>query len=188
MRKLFALAVLMFTAAETYAYPPVIDANAFYFSDTFNYNSANSAYKRMMIDLMVGLPLTKKGKWVLGWNYGSYALSENPGTETSLKITDMGPKFEYYLNKDRTWMIGLTYNLISKATYSSGSETELRGTSMKVEAGYMPEMWENVLMGAKINWYKANFKEEITNQTSLAQVTHGRTVIYPTFAVTFRWD
>lgn len=188
MKQFLALALFMFAGVKAYAYPPVVDLNAFYFSDTFNYNSANSAYKRMMIDLAVGLPLTKKGQWVLGWNYGSYALSENPGTETSLKITDMGPKIEYYMNKDRTWLIGLTYNLISKATYSNGSETELRGTSMKVEAGYMPEMWENVLMGAKINWYKANFKEEITNQTSLAQVTHGRTVIYPTFAVTFRWD
>jgi hypothetical protein len=188
MNRLLLFLFAIVAVLPAYAYPPTIDANAFYFTDTFNYNSANSAYKRMMIDVSVGLPLTKKGNWVLGWNYGSYALSENPGTETSLKITDMGPKLEYYLNKDRTWLIAATYNLISKATYTSGTSTELRGTSLKVEAGYMPMMWESVFMGAKLNWYKANFKEEITNQTSLAQVTHGRTIIYPTLAVTFRWD
>ncbi len=175
---------------HAHAVTPMIDAGLFYFTDDFNYNSTNSAYKRLMWDLNVGLPLTKKGRWVLGWNYGSYTLTEAPsGTETSLKITDMGPKLYYYFDKERTWVIAFTYNLISKADYSSGgTTTELRGTSMKGEVGYMPQMWENVFMGAKLNYYKPAFKEEITGNTSLAQVTHGRTVIYPTFAVTFRWD
>ena len=190
MKRIFCLLALAVTALNAYAIAPMIDTNVFYFTDSFTYSSQASAYKRIMYDLNVGLPLTKKGRWILGWNYGSYALSENPGTETSLKITDMGPKLYYYFNKDRTWVAALTYNLITKADYSGGgaAETELRGTSMKFEAGYLPMMWENVFMGAKLNYYKANVKEEISTQTSLAQVTHNRAVIYPTFAVTFRWD
>lgn len=171
------------------AVTPNFDINLFYFTDTFTYEGGESAYSRLMWDLAVGMNITKKGRWVLGWNYGSYSLTENPGTETSLAITDMGPKLTYYFNRDRTWVIALTYNLITTADYSSGgASTELRGTSLKGEMGYMPMMWENVYMGAKLNYYKADFKEEITNETSLAQVTTGRALIYPTFAVMIRWD
>lgn len=191
MKRILFFALLFGGAIKAQAARPVIDANVFYFTDSFAYGTAPaSAYKRILYDLSVNLPLTKKNRWLLGWNYASYTFTESTATETSLKVTDMGPKLTYYFNKDRTWVAGFTYNLITKADYTpgGGTATELRGTSMKFEAGYMPQMWENVLMGAKLNYYKANFKEEITNQTALAQVTHNRTVIYPSFAVTFRWD
>jgi hypothetical protein len=191
MKSILLLLALAAGAPCAHAVTPMVGANVFYFTDNFTYGSnPASQYKRIMYDLDLGLPLTKKGRWILGWNYASYTFSENTGTETSLKVTDMGPKLTYYFDKDRTWEAALTYNLITKGTYTpgGGSETELRGTSLKFEAGYLPQMWENVFMGAKINYYKASFKEEITNQTALAQVTHSRAVIYPTFAVTFRWD
>lgn len=187
-RVLLVLGAILF-CENSRAVTPVIDVNLFYFTDTLTYSSANSDYKRTFYDLMVGVPLTKSRRIVIGWNYASMTYSDNPGTETSLKITDMGPKLMYYLNKDRTWVVAFTYNLISTGTYSSGgTETELRGTSMKVEAGYMPEMWEDILMGAKLNYYKATFKEEVTNQTSLSQVSNSRTSIYPSFSFTFRFD
>lgn len=191
MKRILVILALLSGATQAHAVKPVVAANVFYFTDSFTYgSSAASQYKRILYDVVVGIPLTKKGSFVLGWNYGSYTFTDTTATETSLKVTDMGPKLTYYLDKARTWETSLTYNLISKGTYAAAgaSETELRGTSLKFEAGYMPQMWENVFMGAKLNYYKANFKEEITNQTALAQVTHGRAVIYPTFAVTFRWD
>lgn len=183
--------MLALAANAAHAVTPLFSLNVFYFTDNFTYGSSPaSQYKRILYDLEAGMPLTKKGKWILGWNYASYTFSDNTGSETSLKITDMGPKVTYYFDKSREWEAALTYNLITKATYQpgGGTETELRGSSLKFEAGYLPQMWDNVFMGAKINYYKASFKEEISNQTSLAQVTHSRAVIYPTFAVTFRWD
>lgn len=189
MNRIVLLLAVGLASFHARAASPMIDAGIFYFTDDFSYNSTSSSYKRLMWDLNLGLNLNKKGRWVLGWNYASYTLTENPGTETSLKITDMGPKLYYYLDKERTWVIAFTYNLITKADYSSaGTTTELRGSSMKAEFGYMPMMWEGVYMGAKLNYYKPSFKEEVTGGTSLAEVTHSRTVIYPTFAFTFRWD
>lgn len=187
------LLLVLFAASLTpdaRAAAPMIDAGIFYFSDDFTYGDDTSAYSRMMWDINFGLNLNKKGRWVLGWNYGSYTFTENPGTETSLKVTDMGPKLYYYWDKNRTWVTAFTYNLITRADYApaGGETTELRGNSMKFEFGYLPMMWEGIHMGAKLNYYKASFKEEITGETALAQVTHDRTVIYPTFAVTIRWD
>jgi|GEM_PF-5968223 len=191
MKRIFVLLALFMGALTAHAVKPVIDANVFYFTDNFTYGSAPaSQYKRILYDLSVGMPVTKKNRFLIGWNYASYTFTETTSTETSLKVTDMGPKLTYYFDKDRTWVASFTYNLITKGGYTGAgaAETELRGTSMKVEAGYMPQMWSSVFMGAKLNYYKASFKEEITGQTALAQVTHSRAVIYPTFAVTFRWD
>ncbi|NJL26096.1 MAG: hypothetical protein HC902_13630 [Calothrix sp. SM1_5_4] len=169
---------------------PVIDVDLFYFSDGFTYSSVNNEYKRTIWDVMIGLPLSRKGRWVLGWNYGSLTFSDSPGgTETSLTVSDMGPELSYYLNRDRTLEISFVYNIITKGTYNPGGDsTELRGTSMRVEVGYLPQITDSLLMGAKLNYYKATFNEEVTGQTTLSQVTHSRTVIYPSFAFTLRWD
>lgn len=166
----------------------VLDANVFYLSDTFTYSNADSVYQRTFWDLTAGGTLTKKGQIVLGWNYGSLTFADNPGTETTLTVTDMGPKIYYYIDKELTWVIAATYNLITKADYSSGSSTsELRGTSIKAEAGYMPMITEGFYMGAKLNYYSVSFNEEVTNTTTLDQVTHKRTAIYPTFSFAYRF-
>ncbi len=178
----------IFCASEARAVKPVFDLNLFYLTDSLGYDGTESQYQRTFYDVMAGFPLTKKRRLILGWNYASLTYSDNPGTETSLKITDMGPKLLYYLNKDRTWVVGMIYNLITKADYTAADTTELRGSSMRFEFGYTPMMWENVFIGAKLVYYKASFVEEITNQTNLAQVTHSRTTIYPSFTMTFRWE
>lgn len=139
---------------------------------------------------MIGIPVTKKRGFIVGWNYDAMSFTDNPGTATTLSVTDMGPKFAYYFDKNREWVAAFTYNLITKGTYSpgGGTSTELRGSSMRFEAGYTPMMWEGILIGAKIVYYKGSFAEEITGQTALAQVSYDRTVIYPVFALTMRWD
>lgn len=181
--------ILFLSAPFANAVTPVIDLDLFYFTDSFAYSSQTKAYSRTFWDFMIGMPLTKKGQWVLGWNYSSYSFIDNPGTAETLTITDMGPKVVYYLNKDRTWVVSVTYNLITKGSYNGGSAvTELRGTSIRADFGYTPYMTDNLLMGAKLNYYKPTLSEEITNQTALAKTSNSRTVIYPSFAITYRFE
>ena len=59
---------------------------------------------------------------------------------------------------------------------------------MKGEAGYVPALTDSIMMGAKINYYHATFSEQITGGTTLAKTTNSRTVIYPSFVMTLRWD
>lgn len=188
--RLVILIVSLLLSPIARAVTPVFDAGVFYFSDAMLYSSTNRAYGRTFFDVMVGLPLTNKGRYVLGWNYDSMSFADDPGTtKTTLAITDMGPKLIAYLDKDRTWMVAFNYNLITKGSYNPGTTaTELRGTSMRGEIGYVGHMTESLLLGAKLNYYKASFNEEVTNQTSLAKTTNGRTVIYPSLALTFRFD
>lgn len=187
----FLFLALILASRPALAITPVFDINVFYFTDAMAH-STDSAYARTFYDFMIGFPVTKKKSFVVGWNYDvmSYSDDAGGGSPTTLSITDMGPKFAYYLDKSRTWVAALTYNLITTGTYSpaGGTSTELRGTSLRFEAGYTPMMWTNVYIGAKIVYYKATFNEEITGNTALEQVSYGRTSIYPAFAMTIRWD
>lgn len=164
------------------------EANVFYFSDSMVYTGTTTTFGRTLWDLAPGMGLDHKNQIVLGWNYGSMSFTDNPGTVTTLTVTDMGPKLTMYLDKDRNWPFAFTYNLISTGNYSSGGSTaQLRGTSMKAEFGYMAEMASGLLLGARINYYKASFNEQVIN-TTLTKMSNGRTAIYPTFSLVFRWE
>lgn len=189
MRIIFAL-FAFFAIATSSAHAEVIfDANVFYYSDTFTLATATSS-KRTMYDFSVGMNLTKKGQLVLGWNYASSSFADDDGTtQTTLSVTDMGPKLAYYLDKELVWCIGVSYNLITKGSYSTGggSAIEYRGSSIKADLGYLPQISESFYLGLKLNYYKPSLKEEITGQTALAQVSYGRAVIYPSIAISARF-
>jgi hypothetical protein len=182
------VALLLAFAPTTGRCGAVVDANIFYFSDTFAYDTT-STYNRTLWDFFVGMGLTKKNQYIIGWNYDSMSFEDDPGTPTKLSVTDMGPKFMVYFDKERTWVFGFTYDLITKGKYSSGSgtSTELRGSALKVEAGYTPPITETILMGFKINYYKASFAEKVID-TSITKKATSRTAIYPSLSFTMRWD
>jgi hypothetical protein len=144
----------------------------------------------MLWDFSIGMGLGKKSSWILGWNYDSMSFTENTGTINKLGITDMGPKITYYIDKEHTWLVSFTYGLISKGTYTAGSAAavEMRGTSMKADLGYVTPMNDIFALGIKLTYYKASFGETISNQTTIAKTTNGRTVIYPNIAFLFRFE
>jgi hypothetical protein len=184
------LIALIFSATPALAAGFAADVDVFYFTDSFSTGSGSaSTYGRTMWDLAPLIAIDKKAQWMIGWNYDSMSFTDTPsGTTTTLTVTDMGPKIAYYFNKSRSWEIAFTYDLITKGNYASGGTTaELRGTAIKGELGYLPEMWEGIFIGAKLNYYKPSFNEQVVS-TTLTKVTDGRTTIYPTFSVTFRWD
>ncbi len=185
--RIYILALLTILSVQARA--ATTELNLFYFSDAMTYDSDSYSYNRTFWDINFGVDLNKKGTLVLGWNYGSLSFTDNPGTATKLTVTDMGPKLTYFFDKNLTWPISFTYNIISRGKYTSGAiEAEERGTSMKVEVGYTPQISESWYAGAKLNYYKVSFNEEIVGDTALSQVTNGRTVIYPSFTLLYRWN
>lgn len=190
MRSLLVCLLIISSTPRAHAFAPVFDGNVFYFTDSLVYDSATSAYNRTFFDFMLGIPLTKSGSFVVGWNYDSYSFIDNPETATTLKISGMGPKFVWALDKEKTCVVSFTYNLITKGTYTpaGGTASELRGSSMRAEFGYQPAIGENFFLGPKLNYYKATFTEEVTGETTLTKVTDSRTSIYPSLGFTYRFD
>jgi hypothetical protein len=189
IRAFFVFLTLIAITPSANAIGFILDANGFYFSDSFVYSNSTSTTGRTFYDFTAGIALTDKKMIYLGWNYDSYTFSDNPGTAKTLNISDMGPKLIFYIDKDRTWVVALTYNLITNASYSSGATSStLQGYSYRAEAGYTIHMTEAFLMGAKLNYYTATFAHEVTNTTTINAVSDSRTVIYPSFAFTYRFD
>lgn len=168
---------------------PMINADAFYLSDSFTYSSSSTTVGRTFWDIMVGLPLTAKDRIVLGWNYGSYSFSDNPGTAKSLTVSDMGPELFLFVDNDRLWGVEFAYGLVTSASYNSGSTTTtLKGSSLRAGLSRVVPITETFLLGAKLTYYQVSLNEEVTGGTTLATVSDSRTLIYPSFTFTFRFE
>lgn len=166
-----------------------LDANVFYFTDDLTAIST-AANQRMAWDFSVMLNLSKKGGIVMGWSYASMAATDEVSTATTeYTSTEMGPRVGFYFDKNYTWSVFATYNLVARADFASGSTAEeWRGTTLRGELGYMPMATETLLVGAKLIYYKAAYNEQITGSTTLATSSYGRGMIYPAFALTYRFD
>lgn len=178
--------VLHFFLLGASAQALTFDLNVFYLSDTLA-ASTDSSYKRTIYDGAIMLNLTKKGDVVMGWSYLKASATEETTTTTEYSSTEMGPRIGFYIDKAYLWGLFFTYNLIATATYNSGTEEEWRGTSMKGELAFLPTWGEGFQAGFKINYHKASYTEKVTT-TTLTEVDRGRTMIYPSFAMTYRFD
>lgn len=188
MARVFLAIVTSFSVVES-AYAFSIDFNGFYLSDSLKISSQNTSTK-MFTDFALMLNLDRKGTIVAGWNYGIISVSESGSSTSDFSVSEMGPKFGWYMDKAREWYLGLTYNLQSTATYSASgsSEAEWRGTSLKVEAGWTPQVSEGFYIGLKLNYYAASFSESLTGTTDYSVISNSRSMIYPSISMTYRLD
>lgn len=166
-----------------------LDSNLFYLSDALDVSSSTTATK-MFMDFSVNLDLSKKGDFTIGWAYSIITLSDEvSGTETQFGLTEMGPRFGYYMDKERLWGLFLTYNLQARADYKSGStDVEWRGSSYKMEIGYRPELTERLHAGMHLIYYTASFSEQLSGSTTFSLVSNSRAIIYPAFTISYRFD
>ncbi|MCB0385461.1 MAG: hypothetical protein KDD43_08715 [Bdellovibrionales bacterium] len=166
-----------------------IDTNLFYLSDALSVTSDTTATK-MFLDVSINLDLSKKGDFTIGWGYSIISIGDEAGgTETTFGLTEMGPRFGYYIDKERLWGLFLTYNLQATADYKAGgTEVEWRGSSLKAEIGYRPELTENLLAGMHLIYYSASFSEQLSGSTTFTLVSNSRSIIYPAFTLSYRFD
>lgn len=161
----------------------------FYFSDDLA-STNNATSSRTIYDFAI--LMTSEGRQTIGigWNYaGVSSEDEAGGVATSYSSTETGPKFSYLFGREQNWYLGLAYNLLAKAQFSqgAGSEAEWRGTSIKAEFGYLPRINGKLNVGVKLNYHQATYNEQITNSTTLTETTNKKTMIYPTFALVWKF-
>lgn len=189
MRSLGPLLLLAAILSSDRAHAFSMDTNLFYLSDSFS-SSSDSTSTRMFADLSLNLDLANKGQFTIGWGYSILNLGDNNGsTETSFSLTEMGPRFGYYIDKNKAWAMFFTYNLQAKATYDTGSTPlEWRGSSYKFEFGYRPELFERLRAGMHLIYYSAAFSEELSNSTTYTLISNSRAIIYPAFSLSYHFD
>ncbi len=180
---MFSLFLISLGSKSMAAY---IDLNYFSFTDQFTNASVNS-YTRSIYDLTIGFEATNNKQIVLGLNSGSAQIKNKEGSsETSFTTSDLGLKFIYFWNKNRTWSTSLIYYFTSTAKYNDGTGTEVsyRGTGIKFDFGYNFWLSDAIALAAKIHFYNPSFKESVTNNI-ITDVSYKRTIIYPNFTFIF---
>lgn len=163
------------------------ETGLFYNTDKLTSTSEVSSSKTIL-DFAVMMGINKKNEFVLGWSYFSIQAKDqlSSGDTLSYTSTEMGPKIGFLFGKRRVYGIYLVYNLIGTAKYDDSTSTaEWRGTTMKYELAYMPEIKDNLNIGFKLNVYQANFSEQITESTTLSKENNKRAIIYPTMSLAY---
>lgn len=159
----------------------------FYFTDDLS-STNNFKISRTIYDFAV--LMTSEGRRVIsiGWSYAGISSEDAGATTTSYSSAETGPKFTYLFGRELNWYLGLIYNLQAKAEFSDASgEAEWRGTSLRAEFGYLPRISSKLNVGVKINYHQASYDEQITNSTTLTQDSNKKTMIYPTFAMIWKF-
>lgn len=185
LKKFFYIA-LIFVPHLAFAFH--IDGNVFYFSDAFKITSTDAS-SFMAADASVNIALDSKKRWSIGWSYLTLTSQVKTAADNvQFSTSDMGPRVEWYISKDRAWGLGVVYNLISNATFkgASLSNVKWRGTSIKADFGYTAEFGETFHLGMRANYYSASWIEQLIGSTEYSKITYTRGWIYP--SLFFRWD
>jgi hypothetical protein len=170
----------------------ITDLNFFYYSDSFKIASATTQ-SRIFGDLAIGVDLDKKGRFYVAWNIGYVSAADTDAatsTNTTFSVLEMGPKLGYFLDKDKIWSLALTYNynLLVIGTYSNGGTAETwRGSSIKFELGYTPQVSESFWVGVKLIYHSQSFNEKIVGSSDYTQVAYTRAMIYPALNLSWRF-
>lgn len=142
-------------------------------------------------DFAVMMGINRKSGFVLGWSYFGIQAKDTPDSQNAIsyKSTEMGPRFGFLFGKRRQYGVFMTYNFLAVAKYDDTVNTaEWRGTTMKYEIAYMPEIQENLNIGFKINMYQASFNEQITESTTLTKENNKRSLMYPSISLAYYFN
>ncbi len=167
------------------SFSAVYDLNLFYDSRALTVSSAETGTK-MFIEGSALVDISKNPHMAVGWSYAMYSTSDTTTTATTISASDMGPKFTWFMDKKELWSLSLTYNLIGSTTYSSGSSDTWRGTSIKADVGWGPQLGDNSFLGIKLNYYSATYTENLVGGTSYSQVSYARSFMYPSVFISYR--
>ena len=183
----FAFAAATAKPASALAY--FFDFNGFYLSDSSVVSSSSSASSKMTYEATLGVNIDKKGAWMVGWNYGALSFSDTvAGSATTYSSTQMGPKFYVFFDKPHSWFLAAAYNLVTKATYQSGSSPSeaWAGTAYSGSLGYQFEVSSGMSLGLRLTYSAATYSQSAVGAT-YKDISDTRSVIYPAIGFMGVW-
>lgn len=163
-----------------------IELNAFYFSESET-TATTSTASRMFIDAAIGFRIDKKGQYLVGWGYSTHSQTDAGTATTTYTSTQMGPRFLWFIDKDKIWSLGLAYYLVTQASYSdgTGNAETWKGSALHVDAGYNLPFSENLSMGLRLNYSSASYAEKLIGSDDYSTIAYVKTFIYPSICVVY---
>jgi hypothetical protein len=155
-------------------------------SDAYK-TSSDTVRSRAIYDIGFGELMGKPNSWIWTVNYGTGSFSDKTTTTETFAFTDIGVKIGYFWTKQKDWFTTVTYNLKSTATHNDGTtETEYRGTSLRMDLGYTYWAADSFGVAARIMYYAATYKEGVVG-TTITEVNYTRTLLSPCLSFMFNY-
>ncbi|MCB0385021.1 MAG: hypothetical protein KDD43_06485 [Bdellovibrionales bacterium] len=181
---LFLATCLLF---GTHAKALMLDSNLFYISDALDVT--DQTFSRHGFDVSLAMGLDQDAMFNLGVNVSSMGTMDETGAaEVKWSTLDYGVKFIAFLDRVKTWGLGLAYNLNAAGKYESGAtELDWRGSSLKFDIGYNPLVVNGFYFGVRLSYYVAMYNEESTDGgSSYTSKDVKRNFIYPSIYLSYR--
>lgn len=185
MRFLVLLTIILSVSSQARA-GILLDVGGVYLSDTLS-ASANSSSTKYSYNIGALFNISKT-LWG-GWSYLGISHTETAsGTTTSYASMDTGPTLKWQFGKSQNYSLSGTVNIISRATYSSGSGSSEKWEGMSYWAafGFMPEVSEGFHLGCSINYFMASYTKKTVNNTE-SSASNSKSWIFPMLSLTKSW-
>lgn len=161
------------------------------FYHTHDDDAENFNYSRMNNYLFIGASIDKKKKFYLGqsvhiWSKEHQADSSSQTSEIS--ITELGPRFIWFLNDAKTWRIGGAWHPYAKGDRTiDGENQEVSGSSYMGSIAYHFKLSKRFYMGGSINYHAYTVDSKVVENTE-EDVSESYTAIMPMleFSIRFR--
>lgn len=165
----------------------VLDTDVFYFNDALS-GSSDSNTNRLMYHFFLGFSLDRKDRLQLGWSYTKHTNDDETSSTLNYSSTQMGPGLLYYLNKRRTWRLGVYYHLKTDGTFqiTGSAAEEWRGTAYGADLGYQLWTSQSLSFAARLNYSTATYNESFQSSAK-TDVSYTRTMIYPSLGMTLEF-
>ncbi len=175
--------VFLMTSVMTVKVRAHIELNAFYTSETLA-EATSTNNTRMFVEGAIGFAIDKKMHWNVGWNYSMMNTTDSTSSTTTYASTQMGPRLLWFMNKDKTWSLGLGYYVVTNATFtgSDGTSAKWKGTAIKADLGYNYPIGETFFAGIRLNYSSASYNERIEGATNYTTVGYSKTAMYPSIS------
>ncbi|MDZ4082164.1 MAG: hypothetical protein U1E10_04455 [Bdellovibrionales bacterium] len=163
-----------------------VELNAFYFSEA-EAAAASTSGSRTFLEGTVGFRIDKAGQYLVGWGIASHSTSSAATTTATYTSLQMGPRFLWMIDKQKSWSVGLAYYIVTTATYDDGSGTAetWKGTSLHADGGYNLPIGDDVYFGIRFNYSASTFTERLIGSTTYSTVSYTKTYMYPSLAVVY---
>lgn len=156
LKRIFVIASILFAA----------NANAdimFQLTSSFHSREVNKGGNESIQEhhLFVGMPVAVKEQLYLGLNV-TYTKAEGG---TYLDTMEYGPRINYYINNDKTFLLFLAYNFVSGGQHgASGSTTNgddsIKGTAILTGLGYEFKVNSNFYIGASLVYHSTTYEDK----------------------------
>jgi hypothetical protein len=156
LKRIFILASILFAA----------NANAdimFQLTSSFHSREVNSSGNESIQEhhMFLGMPIAVKEQLYFGLNV-SYTKAEGG---TYFDSMEYGPRINYYINSDKTFLIMLAYNFLSGSQHAASGNTtngddSVNGTAMLAGLGYEFKVNSNFYIGASLVYHSTTYEDK----------------------------